>query len=175
MGNRDTGTTVALAEPSAMETASERLLDAPAAVGPNDTEARHGLLCTGTIAAVDSNGTVRVAVAGRSAPLHARALAVISTSDLGKDVILGFEGGILERPIVIGVLGASPFEDTDDAAEITISSERLTFEGKTQVVIRCGPTSITLTESGKVLIKGEYVSSRATGTNRIRGGAVQIN
>jgi hypothetical protein len=174
MRNREKAA-VALAERSAAEASLERLLDAPTAVGTNDSAGRYGVLCTGTVVAVDADGTMRVAVAGRSEALRARALAVISTSDLGKDVVLGFEGGMLDRPIVIGILGPSPFDDATDSAEITISSERLTLEGRAEVVIRCGPTSITLTESGKVLIKGEYVSSRATGTNRIRGGSVHIN
>lgn len=62
-----------------------------------------------------------------------------------------------------------------DEDERTIRSERLVFEATTEIVIRCGAASITLTEGGKVLIKGEYVLSRSTGTNRIRGGSVQIN
>jgi hypothetical protein len=46
---------------------------------------------------------------------------------------------------------------------------------KEQLVLRCGKASITLTKAGKVLIRGEYVQSRSSGVNRIRGGSVQIN
>lgn len=175
MRNREKAATAAVAEPTAPEAPLDRLLDAPAAIGTTDDRARYGLLCTGCIVAVSSSGTVTVAVSGRNEPLSARALAHISPDDVGSDAVVGFEGGNVERPIVIGILGGSPFDDPGDVAEITIRRERLTFEGTAEVVIKCGATSITLTESGKVLIKGEYVSSRATGTNRIRGGSVHIN
>ena len=46
---------------------------------------------------------------------------------------------------------------------------------KKQLVLRCGQASITLTEAGKVLIQGSYVSSRSSGINRVKGGSVQIN
>jgi hypothetical protein len=44
-----------------------------------------------------------------------------------------------------------------------------------QLVFRCGRASITLTEDGKVLIQGTYLSSRSSGVHRIKGGSVQIN
>ncbi|MBK6851449.1 MAG: hypothetical protein IPG93_07545 [Burkholderiales bacterium] len=53
----------------------------------------------------------------------------------------------------------------------------------TQVVIRateslslnCGDSSVSLRADGKVLIKGEDVTVRAKGTQRIRAGTVSIN
>jgi hypothetical protein len=44
-----------------------------------------------------------------------------------------------------------------------------------EIELRCGEASITLTRAGKVLIKGEYVLTRAKGLNRIKGAAVSIN
>jgi hypothetical protein len=41
--------------------------------------------------------------------------------------------------------------------------------------LRCGKSSITLTRAGKVLIEGEYISSRSSGVNRIKGGSIQLN
>ena len=89
-------------------------------------------------------------------------------------MVLAFESGRLDRPIVIGLLQNSPFEE-ETHSETGLRKERISLEADREVVIRCGAASITLTESGKVLIKGDYVSSRATGTHRIRGGSVQIN
>ena len=34
---------------------------------------------------------------------------------------------------------------------------------------------MTLRANGKVVIRGAYVETRARGTNRIKGGSVQIN
>ena len=49
------------------------------------------------------------------------------------------------------------------------------FEAEHQITLRCGKASIQLQADGSVLIRGQYVLSRASGTNRIRGGNVQIN
>jgi hypothetical protein len=59
--------------------------------------------------------------------------------------------------------------------ELENDGERLIVTAKTQLVLRCGKASITLTNAGKVLIEGAYVSSRSTGVNRINGGSVQLN
>jgi uncharacterized protein (DUF2345 family) len=56
-----------------------------------------------------------------------------------------------------------------------VDGESVVIEAREQVVLRCGRASITLTKAGKILIQGEYVSSRSAGVNRIKGGSVQIN
>lgn len=53
--------------------------------------------------------------------------------------------------------------------------QAITFEAEQVVSLRCGKASIQLQRDGSVLIRGAYVLSRASGTNRIRGGNVQIN
>lgn len=42
-------------------------------------------------------------------------------------------------------------------------------------MLRCGKASITLTRSGKIILRGTYISSRSSGVIRIKGGSVQIN
>ena len=39
----------------------------------------------------------------------------------------------------------------------------------------CGGASITLRRDGKVVLKGIYLETHATGVNHIKGGTVQIN
>ncbi len=53
--------------------------------------------------------------------------------------------------------------------------EAITLEAERQITLRCGKSSIQLQKDGTLLIRGAYVLSRASGTNRIRGGNVQIN
>jgi len=42
-------------------------------------------------------------------------------------------------------------------------------------VLRCGDASITLTRAGKVVIQGNYILSRSSGYNKIKGAAIDIN
>ena len=55
------------------------------------------------------------------------------------------------------------------------SPEELVLEATTHLVLRCGESSVTLHNDGKVLVKGKDVVSHAARLNRIRGGAVSIN
>ncbi len=58
---------------------------------------------------------------------------------------------------------------------ILADGNKLVFEAKEQIVLKCGESSITLTQSGEVLIRGKYLLNRATDVNRIMGGSVQVN
>jgi hypothetical protein len=58
---------------------------------------------------------------------------------------------------------------------VIIDGRRLVLEGHEEIVLRCGRGSITLTANGKIVLKGTELVSRSSGTNKIRGAAVNIN
>ena len=111
------------------------------------------------------------------------AIAAASVEDLhgehvGRQVLIAFENCDPRRPIIVGLLRgqrAWPLPERPGQLEVDADGERLVLTAKEQLVLRCGKASITLTKSGKVLIEGEFVSSRATGLNRIKGGSIQLN
>jgi hypothetical protein len=103
----------------------------------------------------------------------ARSLITVTEKEAGKEVALVFEDGDPAKPIIIGVMQNSNQPDTTQ--HITLDDDTLILSAKKEIVIRCGKASITLTNAGKLLIQGEYVVSRSSGVNKIRGGSVQIN
>lgn len=112
-----------------------------------------------------------------SAAIAARTTVDLHGAHIGRAVVLMFEAGDPLQPIVMGCIkgeNTAPAEQPGKV-EIDADGERLIVSARDQLVLRCGKASITLTKSGKVLIQGEYVSSRSTGVNRVRGGSVQIN
>ncbi|MGJ7568770.1 DUF6484 domain-containing protein [Variovorax sp. GB1R11] len=134
------------------------------------------------VAIADEGGTPLVVFAGQpgTAALRARSVVDLHGVHIGRAVVLMFEQADPARPIVMGVLRAEPgWPEAEVAApaqvEVDADGERLLVSARTQMVLRCGKASITLTRAGKVLIQGSYVLSRSTGVNRLRGGAVQIN
>jgi len=56
-----------------------------------------------------------------------------------------------------------------------VDDDRLVIEAKREIVIRCGESSITLTRSGKILIRGRHIVSRSSGANLIRGATIEMN
>jgi hypothetical protein len=131
----------------------------------------------GTLVAFADPCTPLVAI-GDGPARPARTTVDLLPEHIGADVLLAFEGGAPDRPIVIGRVRAAPAWPTREAppqVEVDADGRRLTVAVKEQLVLRCGLASITLTAAGKVLIQGTYVSSRSSGVNRIKGGSVQIN
>lgn len=139
---------------------------------PAGSAPRSGVV-VGTLAALHPDGTPLLELPGQNAGVSARSTVPLDETMAGRQVVVVFEGGDPQRPIVIGVvgrnLGGAPLRD------VQVDGERLVFEAEREIVLRCGPASITLTRSGKVIIRGAYVSSRSSGVNRIKGGSVQIN
>jgi len=63
----------------------------------------------------------------------------------------------------------------DKNGEVYVDGKHVVIEGAEEVTFKCGKASITLTRSGKILIRGTYLLNRSSGVNRIMGGSVQVN
>lgn len=136
--------------------------------------------------------------------LPAESTVSLLSSHAGARVIILFDQGDVRRPIVVGVLRqtesrlvqpapllpptAPPLQtlaalpsaksgaDVPVApVSVSVDDQRLVLTAEREIVLQCGEASITLTRAGKVVIKGSYVASRSTGTNKIKGAAVEIN
>jgi hypothetical protein len=133
-----------------------------------------------------------------SGPLSARTTVAMDTGAIahavsaGQPVLLVFENGDGRLPIVVGLVQeavqtAEPFleliakrpagkkHSVGDAIDARVDGERVLLEGAREVQLKCGSASITLRADGKVIVRGDYVETRAKGVNRIKGGAVKIN
>lgn len=134
----------------------------------------------GTLAAYDLAGNPLVDYPGNATggSLVARSTVPLRQAAPDQQVALMFVEGDPRQPLVIGLL-EPPAERTDSASRRLLSAEvdgeRLVFTAEREIVFRCGEASITLTQAGKVLIRGAYLLSRSSGVNRIKGGSVQIN
>ena len=111
--------------------------------------------------------------------LEARATVDLRQQDVRSEVLVLCENGDPRKPIIVGVLKPSRVPDApaipSDRTTLTVDDERYVVSAEREIVLRCGDASITLTRAGKVIIKGNYVMSRATGYNKIKGAAVDIN
>ena len=148
----------------------------------------------GVIITHTSLGAPMVAYSGNlsGAPVEAKSTIALSSESIGREVALLFEAGDVNKPIIIGLMhNPQPLEAEHSEANvqeeqgvlnpdtsqknIVVDGESMRVNAKREIVLKCGKASITLTSSGKVIIRGNYISTRSSGVNRIKGGSVQIN
>ena len=107
-----------------------------------------------------------------SGSVHVRqAIAVVGSPQdfkIGSLVCAAFDQNRSDRPIVLGGFAC-------DASKRLSAESGAVISDDTQITLQCGKASIRLTADGTVAIRGTNVASRASQTNRIRGGNVQIN
>src|SRR3954449_7480534 len=81
-----------------------------------------------------------------TAAIVARTTVDVHGEHIGKDVVLQFEAGDPQRPIVMGVIReatAWPAGERPEQVEVDADGERLVVTAKEQIVLRCGKASIT--------------------------------
>ena len=137
-------------------------------------ESRLPSVIVGRIAAIQESGMPLVDFPGNASGklVAAQSLVPVTTADTGRNVALTFEEGDSSLPIIVGLFQTP---SAAESHEVKLDDESLVLSAKKEVVIRCGKSSITLTSAGKVLIQGEYLLSRSSGVNKIRGGSIQLN
>ncbi len=100
----------------------------------------------------------------------ARSVAMLRPEDRGREAALLFEEGDPCRPILVGLMqGPMP------GRAVSRDEDRLVLRAEREIVLECGEASITLTRAGKVLIRGNYVLSRSSGVNMVKGGVIHLN
>jgi hypothetical protein len=115
-------------------------------------------------------------------PLLARSTVDIALEDEKRSVLLAFEENDPRLPIIIGLIQEPPVIlketvtlDKKDINDIIVDGERIVFDAEKEIELRCGKSSLIMKRDGKVVIKGTELVSRASGVNKIKGAAVQIN
>ena len=162
-----------------------------------------GEIILGTITSIDVLGQPMVdyPLNPEKGALKAITPLVLTSQQVSRQVALLFNHGDLSQPFVIGLVhsplqamldnfqqdqetsfGNTTSQDTQvelaanlGTDDVSVDGNKITFEAQDEMVFKCGKSSITLTKSGKVLIRGKYLLNRSSGVNRIMGGSVQVN
>lgn len=181
-----TATTKNEQTPSAFQALLERQVHTSSTTSTTPTPLKAEGIAIGTLVHVNADGSqiqVRIPSLGLG-PLPAVSMVALGPQHVGQSLALGFEGANAHRPIVLGLMmpTQAPVEATAPAPEATSQAVRVTQNGRrvvveahTELELRCGEAVILLTEDGHIQIRGAYVTTHASASNRIRGGSVQIN
>ena len=135
---------------------------------PRATTARHAparaILQRATVVRANPDATATIRL---GSTVHA-AVSTLPTGDLAAGDAVFVAPESLDSYVILARVAPAPMR-------ASIDDERLVLSAQREVTIQCGKASITLTRAGKVLIRGEYLLSRSSGVNRIKGASVQIN
>src|SRR5699024_2807240 len=103
--------------------------------------------------------------------IPARSLVRFEPADIGAELALLFEDGDMARPLVIGrIVGPIP-----QGPSVVRDGEPLRITAQQRLELRCGEESSVMEADGHVTIRGTYLVSHASASNRIRGGSINLN
>ncbi len=109
----------------------------------------------------------------RETAIAARSLTELDVSAIGSELALLFEDGDPTRPLVVGRIVDPAHKNRE--LQVVREGDRVVITSEERIELRCGLASIILERDGRVTIRGSQLTSQASGTNRIRGGAVHLN
>lgn len=124
------------------------------------------------------SGEAEVPALGRLAVAHS--LVPLLPEHLGQQVALSLLAP--GQALVLGLLwgGETPAAPQAPALaheplSLTVDGHREVIEGAQELELRCGEAAIVLTADGRIQLRGTYITSHASATQRIVGGSVHVN
>lgn len=139
----------------------------------------------GRLAGTTADGVPLVDFPGNEGdPVPARSTVTILHDEVMSmpEVMLAFPGPD-PTPVIVGIIQNHPITpipkigrlEPRSPIEVSTDGRQLVLYAYSELHLVCGESSITLRRDGKVIIRGTHLLSRASVTNRIQGGSVQIN
>ena len=104
--------------------------------------------------------------------LQARSLTELTSSMVGSEVALLFQGGDPRMPLIVGRI-VDPGRKS--AARVIRDGESVQINADERLELRCGKATIVMEKDGHITIRGTYLVSHASASNRIRGGSINLN
>jgi hypothetical protein len=140
-------------------------------------------IAVGTFDGLAEDGSVFVSIASLNlSRIRARSIAPVLSATLGDALAIGFEGNDPHKPIVLGVMLEAPFtpikpeqQSASAQVDVMVDGERVVLKAEHEIELRCGEAAIVLTADGRIQLRGTYITSHASATQRILGGSVNIN
>lgn len=164
-------------QPIIVESVSEEIQNEPEnlidiVVANTEKSQRVEGLLVGRLTGFDNSGNPMVDhdmnTTGR--PIQARATVDLLDDHIHRDVALMFEGNNSQKPIIIGLMSVQ-----NKTREPSENRRTTVITGDNEIILQCGDSSIHMNRDGKIVIKGKYILSQASGNHKIKGGMIQIN
>lgn len=116
---------------------------------------------------------------------------------LGAPLAIAFAGAPPEKPLILGAIlnpnavdrpaarpeaettnqaqEATDNEDEEDDLDLIVDGRHVELEAHETLELRCGKAALLMSADGRITLRGTYITSQASATQRILGGSVSIN
>lgn len=133
-------------------------------------------IAVGSFDDIAQDGTALVSIASFGLErIRARTIIPLDPAQIGQAVALGFEASDPLHPIILGLMiVASPFA-APMAADVLLDGERVALSATHEIELRCGEAALILRADGRIQLRGTYITSYASASQRIFGGSVNVN
>ena len=146
-------------------------------------------LVVGIVTGINESGLTSVAFACNSSevPVQAKSVVQLTNRDVGRQVVLMFENGDVNSPVVLGLIQdqSNPAgeelsviekdEQTEKIPDTLIIEDASKLTASKGLRLECGESSVTLTSAGKIIVQGNEIVTRSTGCTRLKGLSVELN
>ncbi len=109
---------------------------------------------------------------GDASTVAVASMGSVTAADVGRQACVAFAGGDPGAPVMLGVLATTALGGASAAGVV---ADRLELRAARELVLRCGDAILRMTADGNVRLRATNIATHARATNRIRGGAVEIN
>lgn len=135
----------------------------------------HGI-ALGTLDEIANDGRTLISIPALGLKrVSARSVSQFDSAQIGQTLAVGFEGGDPRCPIILGIMMIPQVESSSPPTEILLDGEKVVLTAEHELELRCGEASLVLTSDGRIRLRGTYITSQASATQRILGGSVNIN
>ena len=153
----------------------------------------HDQIATAVVDDISPDGIAKVILSGETQSCDASSLLQFPSAAAAAEALLGRTVLVLlneqTQPVIVGAV-AQRLWDTHDAdapsgahaklpagdpVSVQLDKRRVDLEATDEIRLTCGKSSLVMRRDGTVIVRGVKIVSRATQSNKIRGGTVSIN
>lgn len=154
---------------------------------PNDQ------ITTGVVEDISPDGIAKVVLAGATQSCDASSVVQFPSAAAASEALLGQTVLVVlnrhTQPVILGVVARRLWEPREgdnsreictqlspgDALAVRVDKRSLDLDASDEIRLTCGKSSLVLRRDGTVIIRGVTIVSRASQSNKVKGGTVSIN
>jgi hypothetical protein len=158
-----------------------------------DLARQHETIATAVVDDISPDGVARIVLSGEENWREAASVLRFASRSAAAEALLGRTVLVLlspsALPVILGAVAPRLWDEAgpDPAAQgqftlpagearsVQADKRHLDLQASDEIRLTCGKSSLVMRRDGTVIVRGVRIVSRATESNKIRGGTVSVN